>query len=83
MQKVQVKKWGNSNAIRIPLNILESLRLEDGSELEISVDKDKKTIVLTVDDGLTPYQKLMKKGESKAERKQVIWDRVEEDKGIF
>ena len=78
VQKVQIKNWGNSKAIRIPRNILEDLGLEENSLLEISVDKENKSIILNVDDGLTPYQKLMEKGQKK-ERKPIVWDRLEKE----
>ncbi|MGX5608906.1 AbrB/MazE/SpoVT family DNA-binding domain-containing protein [Bacillus cereus] len=76
MQKVQVKTWGNSLGIRIPKNILDDLKLEVDSSLEISVDKESKSIILKADDGLTPYEKLMAKGLKTTERKQVVWDRI-------
>ncbi|MEJ1517569.1 AbrB/MazE/SpoVT family DNA-binding domain-containing protein [Bacillus cereus] len=76
MQKVQVKTWGNSLGIRIPRNILDDLKLEVDSSLEISVDKESNSIILKADDGLTPYEKLMTKGLKTTERKQVVWDRI-------
>ncbi|AEN91932.1 hypothetical protein BMWSH_5054 [Priestia megaterium WSH-002] len=83
MQKVQVKNWGNSQAIRIPKNILEALNLDVDSLLEITVDEENKSIVLKMDDGLTPYQKLMLKGSKTKERKQIVWDRLEEEEGFY
>ncbi|MCV9887028.1 AbrB/MazE/SpoVT family DNA-binding domain-containing protein [Metabacillus halosaccharovorans] len=83
MQKVQVKNWGNSQAIRIPKNILEALNLDVDSLLEITVDKENKSIVLKMDDELTPYQKLMLKGSKTKERKQIVWDRLEEKEGFY
>ena len=79
MQKVQVKNWGNSQAIRIPKNILESLDLEVNSLLELTVDEKNKTIILKIDDGLTPYQRLMFNNQNSKNRKQFIWDRLEEE----
>lgn len=63
MQHVRIKQWGNSKAIRIPKNVLSELNLDTDAELVISVDKENKAIILTVDDGLTPYQKLMVKAQ--------------------
>ncbi|WP_324729074.1 AbrB/MazE/SpoVT family DNA-binding domain-containing protein [Lysinibacillus fusiformis] len=83
MQKVQVKNWGNSQAIRIPKNILEALNLDVDSLLEISVNKEDRTIILKVDDGLTPYQKLMLKGSERKERKPFIWDRLDEEEEFY
>lgn len=79
MQKVQVKNWGNSQAIRIPKNILESLDLEVNSLLELTVDEKNRTIILKIDDGLTPYQRLMFNNQNSKNRKQFIWDRLEEE----
>ncbi|KLV30438.1 AbrB/MazE/SpoVT family DNA-binding domain-containing protein [Priestia megaterium] len=83
MQKVQVKNWGNSQAIRIPKNILEALNLDVDSLLEITVDEENKSIVLKTDDGLTPYQKLMLKSSKTKERKQIVWDRLEEEENFY
>jgi len=63
-QTVQLKKWGNSLGIRIPKNILEALNLDVDSFLEITADKENKSILLKVDDGLTPYQRLVLKWQN-------------------
>lgn len=34
---MQVSKWGNSLAIRLPAAVVESLDLKEGDEIEISV----------------------------------------------
>ena len=34
---MQVSKWGNSLAIRIPQAVVEALQLKEGDEIEISV----------------------------------------------
>jgi antitoxin MazE len=39
--KVQLVKWGNSQAIRLPKPILEQARLKEGDQLSVSVDGDK------------------------------------------
>jgi antitoxin MazE len=36
--KVQLVKWGNSQAVRIPKTILEECNLREGEELEIRVE---------------------------------------------
>ncbi len=36
--KVQLVKWGNSQAVRIPKGILEQSNLREGEELEIRVE---------------------------------------------
>lgn len=83
MQKVQVKNWGNSQAIRIPKNVLESLNLEVNSLLELTVDEKNNSIILKIDDGLTPYQRLMFNNQNLNTRKQFIWDRFEEEESHY
>ena len=39
--KVQVVKWGNSRAIRLPKAVLEQARLRDGDQLEVRVEKGR------------------------------------------
>ena len=34
---MQVSKWGNSLAIRLPAAIVEALKLKEGDEIEISI----------------------------------------------
>lgn len=34
---MQVSKWGNSLAIRLPRTVVEALRLKEGDEIEITV----------------------------------------------
>jgi antitoxin MazE len=34
---MRVAKWGNSLAIRLPATVVDALRLEEGSEIEIRV----------------------------------------------
>ncbi|WP_140421596.1 AbrB/MazE/SpoVT family DNA-binding domain-containing protein [Bacillus cereus] len=83
MQKVQLKSWGNSVGIRIPKNILDCLNLEVDSSLGISVDLKNKSIILKADDGLTPYERLMEKGQKNKEKKQVEWNRIEEEEHLY
>ncbi|MGN5650369.1 AbrB/MazE/SpoVT family DNA-binding domain-containing protein [Bacillus sp. Brlt_9] len=83
MQKVQLKNWGNSVGIRVPKNILDSLNLKVDSSLGISVDPKNKSIILKADDGLTPYERLMEKGQENKGKKQVDWDRNEEEERLY
>lgn len=83
MQKVQVKNWGNSQAIRIPKNILETMDLNVNSILEISVDEKSESIILKVDNELTPYQRLMLNSSNKKERQRIVWDRLEEEERYY
>jgi antitoxin MazE len=34
---MQVSKWGNSLAIRLPAAVVEALKLKEGDEIEISI----------------------------------------------
>jgi antitoxin MazE len=34
---VQVSKWGNSLAIRLPASVVEALKLKEGDEIEVHV----------------------------------------------
>jgi antitoxin MazE len=39
--KVRIKKWGNSYAIRIPKSIFKDARLENDSEVDISISNGR------------------------------------------
>ena len=36
--RVQIAKWGNSSAIRLPKPVVEELRLKPGQEIELTVE---------------------------------------------
>lgn len=36
--RVQIAKWGNSSAIRLPKPVVEELRLKPGQEVELTVE---------------------------------------------
>ena len=42
---MQVAKWGNSLAIRLPAAVVEALRLKDGDEIEIHVAGEREFAV--------------------------------------
>jgi antitoxin MazE len=42
---MQVSKWGNSLAVRLPKALVESLDLSEGDELSV-IEADKKTLVV-------------------------------------
>jgi len=44
-----VQKWGNSLAVRLPTNILKKLKLEQGSEVEITIHEDHIAISPKID----------------------------------
>lgn len=39
--KVQIQKWGNSLALRIPKSFAVESKIEQGSTVEVSLDKGK------------------------------------------
>lgn len=39
---MQVAKWGNSLAIRLPAAVVEALQLKEGDEIDITVAGDRK-----------------------------------------
>lgn len=38
--KVTIAKWGNSKAVRLPKALTEALGFEEGTQLELTVEKD-------------------------------------------
>jgi antitoxin MazE len=44
--KAQIKKWGNSFALRIPKSLASEMNLEIDTPVEISADKQKKIIII-------------------------------------
>lgn len=39
--QTQIKKWGNSYGIRIPLHFMRELRLQPGSVIELKIEADR------------------------------------------
>ncbi|MCR9121947.1 MAG: AbrB/MazE/SpoVT family DNA-binding domain-containing protein [Phyllobacteriaceae bacterium] len=52
MTKVQISKWGNSSAIRLPKAVLEQLGLKAGDAVTVAVEGEK--AILTPD--RSPYR---------------------------
>ena len=44
--KVVVKKWGNSQGIRIPKEVLESISVSEGDTLQLYIDDSTNSIIL-------------------------------------
>ena len=42
---MQVSKWGNSLAVRLPAVVVEALELKEGDEIEINVAGEREFIV--------------------------------------
>jgi antitoxin MazE len=38
---MQVSKWGNSLAVRLPATVVEALKLREGDEIEIRIAADR------------------------------------------
>jgi len=47
---VKLNKWGNSIALRLPINVVKSLNLEPGSKVDIKVENDTIIIVPSKDE---------------------------------
>ncbi len=45
VMKSQLAKWGNSLAVRIPKQIVETARLSEGEQLALSVGKDRSVVM--------------------------------------
>ena len=46
MYSTTIQKWGNSQAVRLPKNILESVSLQENDKVEITSDAETDTIVI-------------------------------------
>jgi antitoxin MazE len=42
---VQVAKWGNSLAVRLPKAVVEALNLKPGDEIEIEAAEDRRFVI--------------------------------------
>jgi antitoxin MazE len=42
---MQVAKWGNSLAVRLPATVVEALALKEGDEIEITIDDPRRFAV--------------------------------------
>ena len=42
---MQVSKWGNSLAVRLPAAVVEALKLKEGDEIEIRIAQDRVFLV--------------------------------------
>ena len=42
---MQVSKWGNSLAVRLPAAVVEALKLKEGDEIEIRIARDREFLV--------------------------------------
>ena len=56
---MQVSKWGNSLAIRLPAAVVEALELEEGDEIEIHV-ADKRRLAVARKPGQAAFLKRLR-----------------------
>lgn len=54
MTKISVEKWGNSNAIRIPVDLLNAIGAKQSDMLNVEVENGK--LILGKDEELTVEQ---------------------------
>lgn len=74
MTKVKLQKWGNSQGIRIPKDVLKKLDLENAEDLEFELTIQDNTISLTPIVELTPYERLFVGYDLNKKRAQFNWD---------
>ena len=65
MMQISVGKWGNSNAIRIPAELLKAISAKQGDKLDVEIENGKLVLGLDSKDELT-FEQLFKdySGES-------------------
>ena len=57
---MQVSKWGNSLAVRLPAAVLEALGLREGDDIEIHVEDARTLVVRKSPDSLELLARLRK-----------------------
>ena len=45
--KIQISKWGNSLALRIPAAIIKEIKLKEGDRVDVTLSKDGSLIIRT------------------------------------
>lgn len=68
---VKIKKWGNSQGLRIPKSIIEDLGITEGEELEI-FKKENKIIIEKKEKEIT-MKKLFKNYKDINREKELDW----------
>ena len=72
--KTRVRKWGNSFGIVLPRELINNKKLEDGSEVIVTVESDKR---MTVGDLMKLAKKFKLKRKSK--KTQEILDEMDKE----
>ncbi len=58
--KVQVAKWGNSLAIRLPAAVVQALKLKEGDDIEVQVSGERSFEIARKPAGATLLARLRK-----------------------
>ena len=53
MMQIPIGKWGNSNAIRIPVDLLNAIGAKQGDKLNVEIENGKLILGKNVDEELT------------------------------
>jgi antitoxin MazE len=75
---MQVSKWGNSLAVRLPKKLVEDLGLVEGDSVNV-VSADAETIVIAKDDGEGDFIRRLRELQ-KPRPKGFIWNREDANK---
>ena len=71
--EVNMQKWGNSDGIRIPSNILKSLKLKTNDVLDLKVEDDKIIILKSKKEKIS-LESRFKKYNGENLTKDFVWD---------
>lgn len=71
--EVKIQKWGNSNGIRIPSNILKSLNIKANDVLNLEQIDDKIVISISRKNKVS-LEERFKKYNGKNLSKEFLWD---------
>lgn len=74
--EVILQKWGNSDGIRIPSNILKSLKLKTNDVLDLSVEDDKIIILKSKKEKIS-LESRFKKYNGDNLTKDFVWDEAQ------
>ena len=73
LMEARLQKWGNSLGIRIPSNILKSLKLNVNDRVDLTIENDKVIITKSLNDQFDLEEKFREyKGDNLA--KEFVWD---------
>jgi antitoxin MazE len=70
--KTTISKWGNSLAVRIPVQLAEELSISSGDDMTVNI-KDKKLILSPVIRKMPSLQDILKGFDRKHKSDEDIW----------